>query len=221
MSLPEVMERIDAACKGAGRSPASVSLVAVSKGQSLDRVWEALDAGHRIFGENRVQEAEMRWPPLRAKYHGVKLHFIGHLQTNKAKEAVALFDAIQTLDSKRLADALRDEMDRQSRSLPCFIQVNTGDEPQKGGVAPRDVEDLLLYARGQANINVTGLMCIPPHDEIPDMHFALLHKLSTELGLPNLSMGMSADFETAIRYGATHVRIGNALFGVRENRKAV
>jgi PLP dependent protein len=220
MSLPEIKSRIEAACKAAGRPVSSVSLVAASKGQSLDSLWEVLDQGHRVFGENRVQEAERRWPPLRAKYPGLKIHCIGHLQTNKVKEAVQIFDVIHTLDSARLADALHEEMEKQRRKLPCFIQVNTGAEPQKGGVAPKELESLLEHCRKE-HLQVEGLMCIPPHHEIPDMHFALLHKLAQELGLKQLSMGMSADFETAIRYGATHVRVGTSLFGIRENAKAV
>lgn len=220
MSLPEIKARIEAACRAAGRPFSSVSLIAASKGQSLDKIWEVLDGGHRLFGENRVQEAERRWPPLRAKYPGIKVHCIGHLQTNKAKEAVQIFDVIHTLDSIRLADALHEEMEKQRRKLPCFIQVNTGEEPQKGGVTPKELESLFRHCR-DARLPVDGLMCIPPHHEIPDMHFALLGKLAQELGLKQLSMGMSADFETAIRYGATHVRVGTALFGIRENAKAV
>ena len=220
MSLTDIKSRIAEACKLAGRPASSVSLVAVSKGQSLDRVWDVLDQGHRIFGENRVQEAEKRWPSLRAKYPGLKVHLIGHLQTNKVKEAVQLFDTIQTVDSIKLADVLKGEMDRQRRNIPCFIQVNTGEEAQKGGVAPKELEALYKFCK-DAHLRIDGLMCIPPHNEIPDMHFALLHKLAKELGLKQLSMGMSADFETAIRYGATHVRVGTALFGIRENAKAV
>jgi PLP dependent protein len=220
MSLPQIKSRIEAACKAAGRPASSVSLIAASKGQSLDKIWEVLDEGHRLFGENRVQEAERRWPPLRAKYPGIKVHCIGHLQTNKAKEAVQIFDVIHTLDSVRLADALHDEMEKQRKKLSCFIQVNTGEEPQKGGVPPKELESLFKHCR-EAHLNIDGLMCIPPHHEIPDMHFALLNKLAHELGLKRLSMGMSADFETAIRYGATHVRVGTALFGIRENAKAV
>lgn len=220
MSLTEVKSRIEAACTAAGRPASSVSLVAASKGQSLDSIWEVLDQGHRLFGENRVQEAERRWPPLRAKYPGIKIHCIGHLQTNKVREAVQIFDVIHTLDSVRLADALHDEMEKQGRKLPCFIQVNTGEEPQKGGVTPKELDSLFRHCR-DTHLPVEGLMCIPPHHEIPDMHFALLHKLAQGLGVKQLSMGMSADFETAIRYGATHVRVGTALFGIRENAKAV
>ena len=220
MSLADIKARIAAACQLAERPASSVSLVAVSKGQSLDRVWDVLDQGHRIFGENRVQEAEKRWPALRAKYPGLRVHLIGHLQTNKVKEAVQLFDTIQTVDSVKLAEALKTEMDKQRRNLPCFIQVNTGLEAQKGGIAPKELEALYKFCM-DAHLRIDGLMCIPPQDEIPDMHFALLHKLAKELGVKQLSMGMSADFETAIRYGATHVRVGTALFGIRENAKAV
>jgi PLP dependent protein len=220
MSLDEINSRIAAACKETGRSPGSVSLIAVSKGQSLDRVWHVLDEGHRMFGENRVQDAAVRWPPLRAKYPGLKLHCIGHLQTNKVKEAVQLFDAIETVDSEKLAAALAAEMDRQRRPLPCFIQVNTGEEPQKGGVAPKDFDAFHKFCQ-KVHLRIEGLMCIPPRGEIPDLHFALLRKIADAHGLKKLSMGMSADFETAIRYGATHVRVGTALFGIKENAKAV
>lgn len=217
MSLADIQSRIAAACAKAGRKPDSVSLVAVSKTQPVERVTAVLKDGHRLFGENRVQEAMERWQPLRDIYNDLKLHLIGHLQTNKAKDAVALFDVIETVDSEKLAGALRTEMDKQNRQLPCFIQVNTGAEPQKGGVAPEALPPLLRFCREQARLDLRGLMCIPPQDEIPDPHFALLHKLAREHGLPFLSMGMSADFETAIRYGATHIRISSALFGIREN----
>ncbi|MDE1153189.1 MAG: YggS family pyridoxal phosphate-dependent enzyme [Micavibrio sp.] len=218
MSLAEIDNKIGAACTTAARPRASVALVAVSKVQPLDRVRTVLNGGQRLFGENRVQEAAERWLPLREEFPGVKLHLIGHLQTNKAKEAVKLFDAIETIDSLRLAEAVKSEMDKQGKNLDCFIQVNTGDEAQKNGVPLQDLEKLLRICREDLKLNICGLMCIPPQDEIPDLHFALLHKLSLEHKLPNLSMGMSADFEIAIRYGATHVRVGSALFGIRENR---
>ncbi len=216
MSLTTIQTRIKAACDTAARPLSSVQLVAVSKMQPDDAVQAVLDGGQRVFGENRVQEAQARWVPLRAKYDNLKLHLIGHLQSNKAKEAVALFDVIETIDSEKLAGALKNEMDKQNRQLPCFIQVNTGEEDQKGGVAPREAETLLKFCQG-AGLNIYGLMCIPPVDEIPDPHFALLNKLAKGFGLPQLSMGMSADFETAIRYGSTHIRVGSALFGIREN----
>lgn len=218
MALAAIQQRMKAACEQAARPLSSVQLVAVSKMQPDDAVAAVLDAGQRVFGENRVQEAQARWLPLREKYGDLKLHLIGHLQSNKAKDAVALFDVIETIDSEKLAGALKNEMDKQSRPLPCFIQVNTGEEEQKGGIAPRDVEKLFRFCT-DAGLNIYGLMCIPPVDEIPDPHFALLNKLAKGLGLSHLSMGMSADFETAIRYGSTHIRVGSALFGIRENLK--
>jgi len=221
LSLQDINDKIGAACKTAARPRHSVELVAVSKVQPLERVRAVLDAGQRVFGENRVQEATERWLPLREEFADVKLHLIGHLQTNKAKEAVRLFDAIETIDSERIADAVKTEMDKQGKTLGCFLQVNTGDEAQKDGVALRDVEKLLRHCREELKLEISGLMCIPPQDDIPDLHFALLHKIATAHKLPNLSMGMSADFEIAIRYGATHVRVGSALFGVRENTKSL
>lgn len=217
MSLPLVRDKIAAACKAAGRDASSVTLVAVSKFQPPEKIAAALDAGQRVFGENRMQEAQERWPSLIEKYEGISLHFIGHLQSNKAKEAVKLFDVIQSVDSEKLAGALAGEMAKQNKPLPCFIQVNTGEEPQKGGVVPRGLEKLFRFCTEEAKLRIEGLMCIPPENDIPDMHFALLHKMSREFSLPCLSMGMSADFETAIRYGSTHVRVGSALFGIREN----
>lgn len=204
MSLATVKSRI----------PAGVTLVAVSKNQPVEKIQALLDQGHRVFGENRVQEAAEKFPALRARYDNIELHFIGHLQTNKAKAAVSVFDVIETVDSMPLADALKKEMEKQKRTLPCFLQVNTGDESQKGGVPPKELEALFRFCKEQAQINIEGLMCIPPVHEIPDLHFALLRKLATELGLQKLSMGMSADFDIAIRYGATHVRIGSAIFHI-------
>lgn len=216
MALPEIKSRIASACKNCGRNPSSVTLVAVSKFQPLEKIQGLLNQGHRVFGENRVQEAEEKFPALREKYPDLQLHFIGHLQTNKAKDAVKLFDVIETVDSRKLAEALHHEMEKQKRPLPCFIQVNTGDEEQKGGVAPKDLEALLHFCREETALRIEGLMCVPPLHEIPDLHFALLHKLADEFGLKELSMGMSADFDIAIRYGTSHVRIGSALFGARE-----
>ncbi|MBU6475719.1 MAG: YggS family pyridoxal phosphate-dependent enzyme [Alphaproteobacteria bacterium] len=215
MSLADVRADIVSACKTAGRKEDSVMLVAVSKFQPADRVETLLKAGQRVFGENRVQEAEEKYPALREKYPDLQLHFIGHLQTNKARAAVALFDVIETVDRAELAQALRKEMDKQGRDLPCFIQVNTGEEPQKGGVAPHDLPALYQTCK-DLKLKIAGLMCIPPAEDIPDLHFALLAKLAAELGLKQLSMGMSADFQTAIKYGATHVRVGTALFGTRQ-----
>lgn len=189
-------------------------MVAVSKMQPDDRVDEILAAGQRVFGENRVQEATSRWAARRALYPDLELHLIGPLQTNKVREAVALFDVIQTLDRVRLADALCAEMTAQGRHLPCFIQVNTGDEAQKAGVAIDALPDLLAHARG-IGLKITGLMAIPPLHEPPALHFALLKKLARQHKLPHLSMGMSSDFEKAVALGATHIRIGSALFGGR------
>lgn len=195
--------------------PANVTLVAVSKFQPPEKIEALLKKGQRVFGENRVQEAAEKFPALREKYPDIELHFIGHLQTNKAKDAVKLFDVIESVDSLRLAEELKKEMEKQGRNLPCFIQVNTGDETQKGGVHPHELEKLYkdCVALG---LNIKGLMCIPPSADIPDLHFALLRKLARELNLKHLSMGMSADYETAIHYGATHVRLGTLLFGERQ-----
>ncbi len=215
MGLADVKADIISACKAADRKPDSVTLVAVSKFQTADKVENLLKDGQRVFGENRVQEAEEKYPALREQYPDIQLHFIGHLQTNKTKNAVALFDVIETVDREELAQALRKEMDKQGRELPCFIQVNTGEEPQKGGVAPKDLPALYQTCK-ELKLNIIGLMCIPPEEDVPDLHFALLAKLAGEVGLKQLSMGMSADFGTAIKYGATHVRVGTALFGDRQ-----
>jgi hypothetical protein len=219
MGLASIKSRIRDACRNAGRDAAAVTLVAVSKSQPVENILPLLEQGQRVFGENRVQEAAEKFPGLREKYDGIELHLIGHLQTNKVREAVRIFDVIESIDSVRLAEELGAEMQKQGRRLPCLIQVNTGDEAQKGGVAQKDLEALFRFCTEQANLRIEGLMCIPPAEDIPDLHFALLHKLATGLSLSKLSMGMSADFETAIRYGATHIRVGSALFGVRENIK--
>ncbi|MFH1157831.1 MAG: YggS family pyridoxal phosphate-dependent enzyme [Pseudomonadota bacterium] len=216
MEIMEIKSRIRAVCEKTGRDPASVTLVAVSKFQPPEKIRLLLDQGQRVFGENRVQEASEKFPSLREEYKDIELHFIGRLQTNKTREAVRIFDVIETVDSLRLAKEINHEMDRQKRSLSCFLQVNTGGEGQKGGVSPEDLGALFRFCREQTALRVEGLMCIPPVHEIPDLHFALLHKLAGELSLKKLSMGMSADFDAAIRYGATHVRIGSALFGVPE-----
>jgi len=213
--LAAVRQRIAAAAKEAGRDPASVTLVAVSKTHGADRVRELLQAGQRIFGENRVQEAEGKFPALKAEYPDLELHLIGPLQTNKAREAVALFDVIQSVDRERLAAALAKEMARAGRHPRCYIQVNTGEEVQKAGVAPADVDAFVAACRDTYKLPVVGLMCIPPVDEEPALHFALLAKMAARNGLTSVSMGMSADYETAVKLGATHVRVGTALFGER------
>jgi pyridoxal phosphate enzyme (YggS family) len=213
--LAEVRQHIAAAARAAGRDPAAVTLVAVSKTHGADRVRELLDAGQRVFGENRVQEAEEKFPALKAGYPDLKLHLIGPLQTNKAREAVALFDVIESVDRERLAATLAKEMARGGRRPDCYIQVNTGEEPQKAGVLPAEVDAFVAVCRDTHKLPIMGLMCIPPVDEEPAPHFALLAKMAARNGLSTISMGMSADYETAIRLGATHVRVGTALFGQR------
>ena len=213
--LREVQDKIGQAARAAGRDPAEVALVAVSKTHGADRVRELLAAGHRLFGENRVQEAQEKFPALKAEYPDLRLHLIGPLQTNKAREAVALFDAIQSVDREKLAATLAKEMARAGRRPDCFIQVNTGEEPQKAGILPNDLDSFVAACRETHALPIVGLMCIPPIEEEPALHFALLAKMAARHGLPNVSMGMSADYETAVRLGATHVRVGSALFGQR------
>lgn len=214
MSLNDIQSRIARSAIAAGRSLSDITLIAVSKTQPDDRVDAVLTAGHRIYGENRVQEAQTRWTRRRALYPDLCLHLIGPLQTNKASAAIALFDHIHTLDRPKLADALAAAMQHSGRAVPCMIQVNTGAEPQKAGVAPGGLPALLRYARA-AGVMVTGLMCIPPVAQDPRSHFDMLRHMAHDHGLSDLSMGMSADFEIAIACGATHLRIGSALFGAR------
>ena len=215
-NLSAIVARIDAARKAAVQPAPSTTLIAVTKTHGADDILPALIAGQRVFGENRVQEAQGKWPALRADYADIELHLIGPLQSNKAREAVALFDAILTLDRPKLADALRAEIDRAGRSPFLFIQVYTGEEAQKAGVPPREAGTLIAYAQ-KLGLPLKGLMCIPPAEDAPAPHFALLQKIARDHGLPLLSMGMSNDFETAIRFGATHVRVGSAIFGERPN----
>lgn len=197
----------------------AVSLIAVSKQQPEERIDAALQANIRIFGENRVQEAHGRWQERRTQYPDLELHLIGPLQTNKAADAVALFDYIHTVDRPKLARILSEEMQKQDRHLPCFIQVNTGLEPQKAGILPEDCVDFVDICRGEYGLNICGLMCIPPIDEEPVMHFALLKKLAKQANLTQLSMGMSDDFPAAIQLGASHIRVGSRLFGARLPRE--
>ena len=194
----------------------TVTLVAVSKRQPFERIEAALAAGQRVFGENRVQEAATRWGPRRQRYPDLLLHLIGPLQTNKVADAVALFDVIEVVDRPKLATALAAEMDRQNRHLPCYIQVNTGDEPQKSGISPDDADGFIGLCRDQLGLDIAGLMCIPPIDEEAAMHFALLQTIARRNGISKLSMGMSDDFVIAIGFGATAVRVGSAIFGARE-----
>jgi pyridoxal phosphate enzyme (YggS family) len=197
------------------RSDSSVTLVAVSKKQPDDRVNAALAAGLRVFGENRVQEALARWQPRRPDYPDLELHLIGPLQTNKVADAVELFDVIESLDREKLARVLAAEMKKQNRPLPCLVQVNTGEEPQKAGIAPAETIEFTGFCRHDLGLKITGLMCIPPMNEEAAMHFALLHNLAKAAGLNDLSMGMSNDYAEAISFGATHVRVGSAIFGKR------
>ena len=214
MTLATIKAGIAAACKEAARKPEDVTLIAVSKNRGEAEILPLLESGQRVFGENRVQEAAEKWPPLRARFPDVELHFIGQLQSNKAKEAVALFDVIHTVDRPSLAEALAKEMQKQNRPLPCFIQVNTGAEPQKGGIAPEELAGFYKTCTADLGLNIIGLMCIPPVEEVPELHFALLHKHARALGLAQLSMGMSGDYPAAIRLHATHIRIGSAPFTV-------
>jgi PLP dependent protein len=214
-NLAAIRDRIAAAAQAADRSPQSVALVAVSKTHPAASVREALIAGHRLFGENRVQEAQAKYPALREAFPDLALHLIGPLQTNKVKEAVALFDVIESVDRQRLAEALAGEMGRTGRRLPCFVEVNTGEEPQKAGILPAAADTFIVECRDRLGLPIAGLMCVPPLDEPPAPHFALLREIARRTGLERLSMGMSADFETAIRFGATHVRVGTAIFGAR------
>lgn len=212
--LDTILREIEAAAKIAGRKASGIQLIAVSKTRSADEIEPLIVAGNRLFGENRVQEAADKWPSLRAAYPDTKLHLIGQLQSNKADEAVALFDTIHSLDRPSLAKALGRAMRAQGKPVPCFIQVNIGDEPQKGGCAVADLPDLLAVAKAEG-IPVAGLMCLPPADIEAAPFFALLAELAARYGLAGLSMGMSGDFGTAIKLGATHVRVGTALFGER------
>jgi pyridoxal phosphate enzyme (YggS family) len=213
--LAEVRSHIAAAAQAVGRDPASVTLVAVSKMHGADSVRTVLVAGQRVFAENRVQEAQEKYPALKTEYSDLELHLIGPLQSNKARDAVELFDVIQSVDRDRVAAALAKEMDRLGRRPACYIQVNTGEEPQKAGIAPGEVDAFVAACRNTYTLPIVGLMCIPPVDEEPALHFALLAKIAARNGLGNLSMGMSADYETAVRLGATHVRVGSAIFGAR------
>jgi pyridoxal phosphate enzyme (YggS family) len=214
-ALEQVRAEIARACRDAGRDPASVTLVAVSKTFGPEQIEPVIAAGQRVFGENRVQEAKAKWPALKAQHPGIELHLIGPLQSNKAKDAVALFAAIHSLDRPSLCEALAKEITRQGRRPLLFVEINTGAEPQKAGVLPQDADAFINQCRASYGLTVSGLMCIPPLDEAPGPHFALTAKIAQRNGLKLLSMGMSADFATAISLGATHVRIGTAIFGAR------
>lgn len=210
-----VEQEIALAARAAGRDPASVKLVAVTKTVPPDVIEEAIGAGQRVFGENRVQEAHAKWPALKERHPDIELHLIGPLQSNKVREAVALFDAIETVNRPKLARALAEEAARSGKCPRLFVQVNTGEEPQKVGVAPAEADAFVALCRDDIGLTIEGLMCIPPFDEEPAMHFALLAKIAARLGIKELSMGMSGDFARAIQFGATYVRVGTAIFGAR------
>ncbi|HKA76235.1 MAG TPA: YggS family pyridoxal phosphate-dependent enzyme [Pseudolabrys sp.] len=215
-AFAEVQAEIARACRDARRDPAEVTLVAVSKTFDAGAIAPVIAAGQRVFGENRVQEAKAKWPPLLSKQSGIELHLIGPLQSNKAKEAVALFDAIHSVDRTSLCEALAKEIEKQQRQPVLFVEINTGAEPQKAGVLPQDADAFLIACVDKYGLTISGLMCIPPLDEAPGPHFALTATIAKRNGLKLLSMGMSADFATAIALGATHVRVGSAIFGARE-----
>jgi hypothetical protein len=215
IGLAAVREEIASACREAGRDPLSVTLVAVSKTFAAEAIAPVIAARQRVFGENRVQEAKAKWPALMAQNLGLELHLIGPLQSNKAREAVALFDAVHSLDRESLAEALSKEIGKQGRRPLLFVEINTGAEPQKAGVLPQETDAFVALCRDAYGLEISGLMCIPPHDEAPAPHFALTAKIARRNGLKLLSMGMSADFQTAIAFGATHVRVGSAIFGSR------
>jgi pyridoxal phosphate enzyme (YggS family) len=216
--LAAVRAEIVRACRDAARDPATVTLVAISKTFGAEAIEPVIAAGQRLFGENRVQEAKAKWPPLIARHGGIELHLVGSLQSNKAREAVALFDAIHSVDRTSLAEALAKEIARQARQPLLFVEINTGAEAQKGGVQPQDADTFLAACRDRYGLGISGLMCIPPASEAPAPHFALTAKIARRNGLAMLSMGMSADFPTAIAFGATHVRVGSAIFGTRDVR---
>jgi pyridoxal phosphate enzyme (YggS family) len=214
-NLAQVRARIEAAARACGRDPHEITLVAVSKAHGASAIRALIAAGNRVFGENRVQEAEEKWPALKAEFPGVRLHLIGPLQSNKIKRAVQLFDAIETVDRPKLARALAEEMARAGRRPACMIEVNTGEEAQKNGIRPAAIDAFVRECRETCNLPVEGLMCIPPADEEPSLHFGLLAAMARRNGLKHLSMGMSADYEIAVAFGATFVRIGTAIFGPR------
>ena len=216
-NLARVHERIAAAASDAGRSPDVVTLVAVTKFHTADRVRDAIKAGHRVFGENRVQDAEAKYPDLKREYPDLRLHAIGPLQRNKVRRAVALFDVIETLDRPRIARAIASEMEEAGRRPDGFIEVNTGEEPQKGGVLPAEADAFISLCRDDLGLPVLGLMCVPPLEDEPSLHFALLREIAARNAVQELSMGMTADFEIAIRFGATLVRLGTAIFGKRRS----
>jgi pyridoxal phosphate enzyme (YggS family) len=217
--LAAVRREIEEACRAAGRDPATVTLVAIAKTFPAAAIADVVAAGQTVFGENRVQEAKAKWPALKERHPGLQLHLVGPLQSNKVKEALTLFDAIHAVDRPSLCAALAKEVAKQGRQPQLFVEVNTGAEPQKAGVLPEQADAFLARCRDEYGLRIEGLMCIPPFDEPPTPHFALLAKIAKRNGLPSLSMGMSADFPRAIEFGATHVRVGTAIFGERKTNQ--
>lgn len=215
-NLAKVLDQIQSSMELTQKPKRLTSLVAVSKTQSIEKIEIALKAGHRIFGENRIQEAMSKWMGLKTKYLNTELHLIGPLQTNKVKEAVALFDVIETVDRSKLAIEIKKEIVKQGVNIRCYVQVNTGEEEQKAGILPAEAENFVNYCQDTIGLTIEGLMCIPPVNEEPALHFSLLKAMGERLGISTLSMGMSDDFETAIQFGATHVRIGSSIFGKRD-----
>lgn len=214
-NLARIRARLNAAAEEAGRKPEDITVIAVSKNHGAEAILPLLEAGHRVFGENRVQEAMGKWPALKERYPDIELHLIGPLQTNKAKEAVGFFDVIETVDRPKLARILSEEMARQGKTLRLLVQVNTGEEEQKAGAAPQEADAFIAQCRDEYGLAIDGLMCIPPAEEAPAPHFALLAKIAARNGLKTLSMGMSGDYEIAATLGATHVRVGTEIFGAR------
>ncbi|MEE2688906.1 MAG: YggS family pyridoxal phosphate-dependent enzyme [Pseudomonadota bacterium] len=214
-SISQVRNKIEDAARETSKLPDNISLCAVSKTFPIGTIQAAIAAGQRVFGENRVQEAEVKWPNLKKEWPDIELHLIGPLQTNKVRKAVSLFDVIQTVDREKLARTLAKEMTISGRQLPCYVQVNTGGEPQKAGLTPSDVNSFVTLCREEIGLKIVGLMCIPPYGEEPSTHFALLQDMADQLKLPDLSMGMSADYPIAVQFGATVVRVGSAIFGAR------
>ncbi len=215
-NLTKIHEEIKSTASLWGREFSDVNLIAVSKRQPQDKIQAALDSGHRLFGENKVQEAFQHWKKIKPLYPDLKLHLIGSLQSNKIKDAIEIFDCIETIDREKLALKLGNELKAQNRDMPCFIQVNIGEEEQKSGVLPQELPDFLGFCKNDCALNITGLMCIPPAYEPATFYFALLQKMAREHNLPELSMGMSSDFENAIALGATYIRVGTGIFGLRE-----
>ena len=215
-NLQVVQQNIESAARKAELTAADVDLIAVSKTHDAGRIVPALEAGHRIFGENRVQEAMDKWPALRESYESLELHLIGPLQSNKARSAIALFDVIQSVDRPKLARVLAEEMARSGQQRDCFVEVNVGEEPQKAGILPKDADAFIAECRDRYQLPIRGVMCIPPFDQEPSPYFALLAKIAERNALSAISMGMSSDYEVAVAFGATHVRVGTAIFGPRQ-----